>query len=84
MKIAVFGATGNIGQRIIWEAMAREHQVTAILRDPSRLQQRQPQLRVVAGDVLNPARVAAAVAGQDAIVSAVGPDPDDGDPQMRK
>jgi uncharacterized protein len=35
-KIALFGATG-IGQRILAEASSRGHEVTAIVRDPSHL-----------------------------------------------
>jgi uncharacterized protein len=82
MRIAVFGATGNIGQRIVQEAQARGHQVTAIIRDPARLEARPPQLQVTKGDVLNPTDVAHTVAGHDAVVSAVGPSHNNDDPQM--
>ena len=33
MKIALIGATGNVGQRITAEAVSRGHQVTAIARN---------------------------------------------------
>src|SRR3972149_4945135 len=37
MKIAVVGATGWIGGTVVREALARDHDVTAVVRDPSRL-----------------------------------------------
>jgi len=82
MKIALFGATGMIGERIAKEALARGHQVTAIVRDPARLAVADNNLRVVGGDVLDAGSVAAAVVGHDAVISAVGPSAGDGDPQM--
>ena len=36
-EIALFGATGMIGQRILNEAVSRGHQVTAIVRDSTRV-----------------------------------------------
>ena len=38
MRIALFGASGTIGQRITQEALRRGHQVTAIVRDPAGVQ----------------------------------------------
>ena len=37
MKVALYGATGNSGSRILAELVSRGHQVTAIVRDPSKL-----------------------------------------------
>src|SRR5258708_33203627 len=37
MNIALVGATGNIGSRILDEALNRGHQVTGITRDPKKL-----------------------------------------------
>ncbi|MEU5418424.1 NAD(P)-dependent oxidoreductase [Streptomyces sp. NPDC001407] len=70
-KIALFGANGTIGSRILREALDRGHQVTAVVRDPSKLSAA-PGLTVVTGDVLDPESVAAAAKGQDVVVSAVG------------
>jgi len=42
------------------------------MREPARLDVSDPQLRLIAGDVTDPACVAAAVDGQDAVVSALG------------
>ncbi len=72
MKIAVIGA-GNIGKVIISEALSRGHQVTAVVRDPAKLTLSHAALSVTAGDVTDAASIAAAVAGHDAVVNAVGP-----------
>ena len=45
MKIFLLGAAGNAGQRILREALARSHEVTAIVRDESKLPS-SPNLRV--------------------------------------
>ncbi len=73
MKIALFGVNGMIGQSIAQEALSRGHEVTAIVRDPSRLSLTHPHLTAVAGDVLDPASVARTVSGHDVVVSAIGP-----------
>ncbi|MFJ6776357.1 NAD(P)-dependent oxidoreductase [Kitasatospora sp. NPDC091257] len=71
-KIALYGATGMIGSRILREALDRGHHVTAVVRDPGRLTEKRPGLTVTTGDVLDPASVTAAARGQDVVVSAVG------------
>ncbi len=35
MKIVVFGATGNVGQRVIAESLRRGHAVVTVVRDPA-------------------------------------------------
>jgi uncharacterized protein len=73
MKIALFGATGMIGQRILAEALSRGHEVTAIVRDPVRLDKEHERLRVVVGDIFDENKVAQAVRGHDVVISAFGP-----------
>ena len=50
MKIAIFGATGTIGRRIAQGALARGHELTAIVRDPARLDISHERLTAVKGD----------------------------------
>ncbi|MFZ3468430.1 NAD(P)-dependent oxidoreductase [Streptomyces sp. 4.24] len=78
-KIALFGATGTIGSRVLHEAAGRGHQVTAVVRDPARLSEADANAAtaVVQGNVLDPASVSRAAAGQDVVVSAYGPGPGD-------
>jgi putative NADH-flavin reductase len=71
-KVLIVGATGGSGRQLVSQALERGYEVTAFVRTPSRLQQQDPRLRVVVGDVLDYASVDAAVRGQDAVVSALG------------
>ena len=73
MKIALFGATGMIGQRILNEALRRGHEVTAIARDPSSIAIESANLSVAASDILDPRSVSVALEGHDAVISAFGP-----------
>jgi putative NADH-flavin reductase len=78
MKIALFGATGMIGQRILREALQRGHEVTAVARDPSKLAVQDPRVHPVKANLLDPKSVANVVAGHDAVVSAFSPRGDQG------
>lgn len=75
MKIVVFGATGQVGQRIVAEALRRGHEVTGVVRDPSRSQSPDPRVALVQGDARDPRSVARAVQGADAVVGSVSPRP---------
>jgi uncharacterized protein len=70
-RIALFGATGMIGGRILREALDRGHDVVGVVHR-AKLTWAHPALRVVTGDVLEPASVISAATGQDVVVSAVG------------
>ncbi|OLF17330.1 NAD(P)-dependent oxidoreductase [Actinophytocola xanthii] len=72
MRLAVFGATGGTGRSVIAQALAAGDKVTALARDPSALAEFGDRITVVGGDVLDPAAVAAVVAGSEAVVSALG------------
>jgi putative NADH-flavin reductase len=72
VKILVFGASGGTGRRIVEQALGQGHFVTAFARDPARIRIAHDNLRVVRGDISGYASVEAAVAGQDAVLSALG------------
>jgi uncharacterized protein len=72
MNVVLFGATGMIGSRVLKELVSREHKVTAVVREPSRVPT-EPSVKAVQGDVLNPASVAEIVKGADAVISAYSP-----------
>ena len=76
MKLALFGASGMIGSRILREAVRRGHAVTAVVREPRRFPAPTGRVIVIKGDVVDPGNVAAAVTGHDAVLSAVGPGPE--------
>lgn len=70
MKIAVVGATGRAGSRIIDELLRRGHAVTAIVRHPDKVTAR-ANLTAVQGDVFDRAGLARLLTGHDVVVSAV-------------
>jgi hypothetical protein len=72
MKIAVIGASGQIGAFIRDEALARGHQVTAIVRHPEKIPVQDPRLHVVKADILKD-KVDELVKGHDAVISAYNP-----------
>jgi putative NADH-flavin reductase len=77
LTITVYGGTGNIGQRIVQEALNRGHQVTVVARNPATLTINAPGLAVTKGDVVDEAQVAKQIAGQDVVISAIGVGRDD-------
>jgi hypothetical protein len=70
MKIALVGATGNVGTRLISELTRRGHHVTAIARHPEKLQG-QASVSPVSGDVQNENALAAVLAGHDVVIHSV-------------
>lgn len=74
MRLFVLGATGRTGTEIVNLALTRGHQVTAFVRSPQKLRPAR-SLTVVAGDPRRPEALAEALAGHDAVLSAIGPHP---------
>jgi hypothetical protein len=73
MRIAVLAATGPTGRQLVTQALDRGHAVTAIARNPHRLDiVAGPALRYATADARDPAAMAAALIGADAVVSALG------------
>ncbi|NEW25824.1 NAD(P)-dependent oxidoreductase [Nocardia cyriacigeorgica] len=72
MRIAIFGATGTLGRHVLERALRQGHEVTVLTRDASRVSTTHDNLRVLEGDVLDPAAVEGAVAGQDAVLISLG------------
>lgn len=70
MKIAVIGASGNVGSRITTELARRGHAVTAIARHPEKIAQ-QANVTPTSGDVMDQAGLARLLAGHDAAISSV-------------
>ena len=73
MNLAIFGATGGTGRPLVEQALAAGHHVTVLVRTPASLSMQHERLRVVPGDARQADQVAAVVAGQDAVLSALGP-----------
>jgi NADPH:quinone reductase-like Zn-dependent oxidoreductase len=80
LTIVIFGGTGNIGQRIVAEALRRGASVTVVVRDTAAASLApDPKLTLVKGDVLDAAADARLIKGATAVVCAVSfrrpPDP---------
>jgi putative NADH-flavin reductase len=73
MNIGVIGATGNIGRRIVAEALSRGHQVIAFGRHKSPLDERQANLTWKVLDVFDTESVARGINGLDVLVNSYGP-----------
>ncbi|MEC4593658.1 NAD(P)-dependent oxidoreductase [Nitrospirillum amazonense] len=69
MKIALIGATGNVGTRILAELRRRGHTVTAIARDVAKVPV-QDGVTARAGDTGDAAGLAPLLAGHDAVISS--------------
>ena len=79
MKVALYGATGNSGSRILKELVSRGHQVIAIVRNPAKLPQPAPGVVIKQDDLSDSKKIAAAVDGAEAVISAYAPPQDDVD-----
>jgi putative NADH-flavin reductase len=72
VKDLIIGATGGTGRILLDKALEQGHEVTALARNPSAVAPRDYRPRVLEGNTLDPEAVEAAVAGQDAVLSALG------------
>lgn len=73
MKIAIFGAAGRIGSRIVDEALNRGHDVTAVVRHPENYTKIHQHLKVAKADLFRAQDVETGAFDQDAVVSAYSP-----------
>jgi putative NADH-flavin reductase len=69
-KIALIGASGNIGGRILAEALQRGHSAVGVVRNPEKLEA-QPRFQIARGDIANPAELAKQLRGADVVVASV-------------
>lgn len=72
MKIASIGSTGFVGKAVVSELLERNHQVTVLVRDPTKFTSR-PGVTAIFADAYDVESIAAAVQGHDAVVSAFNP-----------
>lgn len=70
MKIAIFGANGRIGSRIVKEALNRGHEVSALTPHPENYIFEAPHLHVARSNIFDRQSVESGVFDHDAVVSA--------------
>jgi putative NADH-flavin reductase len=72
MKLTIFAATGGIGRQALRQALAAGHDVTAVARNPAKVA---ADVRIIRADLAHPdpAVLASAVEGADAVLSGLGP-----------
>src|SRR6059036_3915989 len=70
-RVLIVGASGGTGRQLVKQALERGYAVTALVRDPSRLQIDHPELTVIKGNVLDEGSLDVAMRGQEAVLSAL-------------
>jgi len=73
MRVIVFGASGGTGKQIVLQLLDAGHLVTAFVRTSLKFNLQHFNLNVLQGDALDAEKVEQAISGQDAVISALGP-----------
>jgi putative NADH-flavin reductase len=71
MKILLFGSTGGTGKVVLLQALEKGYFVTAIVRNPTKINIQSERLKVIQGDVLT-SNLDFAFAEQDAVICCLG------------
>ena len=71
-KLLLLGATGLTGQQLLARALEQGHDITALVRNPSKLSAEQARVRIVTGDATDPDAVDDALKDRDAVLCALG------------
>jgi putative NADH-flavin reductase len=72
MKITVIGASRGIGRKVVDYALSRGHTVRALARSADKMDIAEDGFEPITGDATDPASLAVAVAGGDAVILTLG------------
>lgn len=72
MNIIIFGASGKTGKIVVENALQQKYNVTAFVRDSSKLSISDENLTIIEGDAANQEAVAKAIEGQNIVISCLG------------
>jgi putative NADH-flavin reductase len=72
MKIAIIGATGGTGRKVVERALELGHEVVAVARRPEVITPSE-RLSIRQGDVFDASSIAKAIAHTDVVISCIGP-----------
>lgn len=75
MKFLLLGASGGVGRRILVQGRARGHTIRAQTRNAARFAERPAGIDVAVADPTDGAALGALVAGQEAVIVALGSAP---------
>ncbi|MEO1638052.1 MAG: NAD(P)H-binding protein [Pseudomonadota bacterium] len=73
MKLTIFGATGTVGTALIQDALAKKHDITALVRSPAKISAYSDRVNVVVGDYFDADARARALEGAEAVLTTIGP-----------
>lgn len=74
MRIAILGASGRLGRRLVRRALAAGHRVVAFVRFPIFLRLSNRGLTIIRGDSKDERAVERALSDVDAVIAVLGPD----------
>jgi putative NADH-flavin reductase len=72
MKLLILGSTGPTGRHVLDRALEHGDTITVLARRPEALESVASRITVIAGDATSASDVAEAMAGQDAVIAALG------------
>lgn len=72
MKVVIFGATGFSGKAILKEALAKDYQVTILVRNAKAVSIQNKNLTIIEGNVLDNSTVNKVLQNQDAVIQCLG------------
>jgi uncharacterized protein YbjT (DUF2867 family) len=83
-RVAIFGASGASGSFAVRHALGAGFHVTAFVREPQRVPFQHPALRVIRGDVMQPASLIGVLDGHEAVLCLLGTMPEGHDARTRR
>lgn len=72
MNVLIIGSTGKTGRELVKQGLERGHVITAMARKPGKIKISHPKLKIVQGNVLDPACLERSLKDQEAVLSALG------------
>lgn len=72
-KVTLIGASGFVGTALLNELAARGHKVTAVVRNPEKVNMKNDNVTVVKADATDPDTLARLAKDMDAVISAYNP-----------
>ena len=72
MKLTIIGASRGIGRELLKSALSQGHEVTVLARQPEKINESAPNLKVIKGDILDLNSVKESIDSRDAICVCIG------------